>query len=168
MLAHQAQTDILDSAATVALVQLYKETSQHRLNNLSYAGEITPAHTYRFLTQHGGVLVDVRTQPEWQFVGQPDIAATKGQLVSLSWRTYPSFAPNEQFASNLCAISKDTPLFFICRSGGRSLDAAVAMTAQGYDYCFNVMGGFEGDPDASGHRGVRDGWKATNLPWKQA
>ena len=32
--------------------------------------------------------------------------------------------------------------------GGRSTDAAIAMTALGYKNCYNVEGGFEGEPDA--------------------
>jgi rhodanese-related sulfurtransferase len=49
----------------------------------------------------------------------------------------------------------------------RSRAAAVAMTGAGYSRAYNIAGGFEGDPDAERHRGNRNGWKASGLPWKQ-
>jgi len=142
----------------------------HRAGGLNYAGEVSPEDAYTVLQALDGVLVDVRTVPEWQFIGVPDTTGTKGKLATISWKNYPDFSQNTKFADQIAAlpgVSKDTPLLFICRSGGRSLDAAVAMTAAGYSKCFNVSGGFEGDPDSDGHRGTTQGWKAKNLPWKQ-
>ena len=37
----------------------------------------------------------------------------------------------------------------------------------GFTRALNVSGGFEGDPDPSGHRGHINGWKAADLPWRQ-
>jgi hypothetical protein len=42
------------------------------------------------------------------------------------------------------------------------------MTAAGFSKCFNVATGFEGSPDAEGHRGTVDGWKVEGLPWVQS
>ena len=40
----------------------------------AYAGDLTPAQAWELLGQVGhAVLVDVRTQAEWQFVGVPDL-----------------------------------------------------------------------------------------------
>ncbi len=142
-----------------------------RLGDLEYAGEISPSAAYDFISKTPSLVVDVRTAPEWQFVGVPDLSATVSQLLNLSWKTYPNFAINAQFADVLAAqpnINKDTPLFFLCRSGGRSLDAAVAMTALGYQYCYNITGGFEGDPNENGKRGTKNCWKSASLPWGQA
>ena len=115
-------------------------------------------------------LVDVRTLPEWQFTGVADLSQTQGTLATISWKTYPGFFMlNPQFAAQLgriAGITKDTPIFFICRTGGRSLDAAVAMTAAGYCHCFNITGGFEGEPDGEGHRGYAR-LESNQLPWKQ-
>ena len=138
--------------------------------NLPYAGEITPEEAYQYLLNNKAVIVDVRTMPEWQFTGLPDLSATQGTLATVSWKNYPDFSTNPKFADQLASvpdISKDTTLLFLCRSGGRSLDAAVAMTQAGYQNCFNITGGFEGDPDANSHRGTASGWKAKKLPWKQ-
>ena len=65
------------------------------------------------------------------------------------------------------SITKHTPMFFLCRSGGRSLDAAIAVAAEGYNYCFNITGGFEGDIDEKSQRATIHGWKYANLPWVQ-
>lgn len=149
------------------LQALISEASQNRTSNLNYAGEVSPRGAFDYLRDNQAVLVDVRTVPEWQFVGVPDLAETKSQLINLSWKIYPAFTQNPNFVNELAGISCDTPLFFICRSGGRSLDAAVFATAAGYKYCFNVSGGFEGDVDANGHRSTEHGWKHDNLPWVQ-
>lgn len=136
---------------------------------LAYAGEVTPRDAWDYLAAHGGLLVDVRTLPEWQFTGTPDINGTPANIATISWKIYPQFQTNPQFAGQLAeaGATPEMPLFFLCRSGGRSLDAAVAMTAAGYRYCFNITGGFEGEPDARGHRGTATGWKAAQLPWIQ-
>lgn len=152
------------------LDELLTKAANNKINNLPYAGELLPEEVYSYLQENEGVLVDVRTQAEWQFVGIPDISGTRGSLALISWKNYPGFTQNMQFAESLAGvknITKDTPLFFICRSGGRSLDAAVAMSAAGYFHCFNVTHGFEGEPDIEGQRGNTHGWKFSKLPWRQ-
>ena len=57
---------------------------------------------------------------------------------------------------------------FICRSGVRSNQAAIAASESGYSNCYNVLEGFEGDKDSDGHRGIQGGWKAAGLPWVQS
>jgi hypothetical protein len=32
---------------------------------------------------------------------------------------------------------------------------------------YNILEGFEGDPDSNGHRGRRGGWRMRGLPWRQ-
>ena len=44
---------------------------------------------------------------------------------------------------------------------------AAALTEAGFENCYNVAEGFEGDKDASGHRGTVGGWKHAGLPWVQ-
>ena len=75
----------------------------------------------------------------------------------------------ERLAGELRALGVqfDDDLFFICRSGSRSLAAAKAMAAAGYRACHNVAGGFEGPLDDDSHRGSVGGWKAAGLPWIQ-
>lgn len=62
-------------------------------------------------------------------------------------------------------------MFFICRSGARSFEAATYVQNQLASknincVCVNVAEGFEGDPDSGGQRGVVNGWKFNNLPWQ--
>ena len=58
-------------------------------------------------------------------------------------------------------------IYFLCRSGVRSLAAADAAREAGFPNVYNVADGFEGPPDGAGHRGVISGWKAAGLPWRQ-
>ena len=132
-----------------------------------HKGDILPAEAHeRLKANPQAVLVDVRTAPEWAFVGVPAVE----RLIRLSWQVYPAMQTNPDFAAEIArsGVSKDTELLFICRSGARSGQAASAMTAQGYTNCWNVAQGFEGDRDHDGHRGTTGGWKAAGLPWVQS
>ncbi|UPG70923.1 rhodanese-like domain-containing protein [Roseomonas gilardii subsp. gilardii] len=117
----------------------------------------------------GAMLVDVRTDAEWNFVGLPDLSELGRQPALIPWQLYPSMQINAGFADMLrrAGARPETPLYFICRSGARSLAAAQTAQAAGYGKPFNVADGFEGPPDASGHRGTVAGWKAEGLPWRQ-
>jgi rhodanese-related sulfurtransferase len=120
----------------------------------------------------GSVLVDVRTSAEWAYVGLPDLSSIGKRPVLVEWVSFSSNNLNQAFVAQLTdALTKigantDTELFFLCRSGGRSLSAARAMAAAGYSRCRNVADGFEGPLDPNRHRGTR-GWKAKGLPWVQ-
>jgi len=58
-------------------------------------------------------------------------------------------------------------LYFICRSGARSLAAGQAAQQAGFPHAYNVADGFEGPVDVEGHRSAIAGWKADGLPWRQ-
>ena len=32
---------------------------------------------------------------------------------------------------------------------------------------YNILEGFEGDPDENAHRGHKGGWRMRGLPWRQ-
>jgi len=136
-----------------------------------YAGDLNSREAWDVLkSDPGAVLVDVRTLPEWQFVGAPDLATLGKTLVTVSWQAYPQMLVNPAFADELAArgVDKDATVLLICRSGARSRDAAIALTGLGFARCYNVADGFEGPPDEGGQRGRRAGWKASDLPWRQA
>ena len=136
-----------------------------------YAGDVSPAESWNALTSNPeSQLIDVRTQAEWSFSGVPSLASIGKTLKTISWKHYPNFNLNERFVEQLEAAVPDkaTPLYFLCKTGGRSADAAIAATSAGYLQCFNVEGGFEGDINSNHQRGQVNGWKAARLPWQQA
>jgi rhodanese-related sulfurtransferase len=135
-----------------------------------YAGDVAPATAWKILKEHKeAMLVDVRTRPEWNFVGLPDLEALAKKPVLIEWQVFPSMQPNPDFATALSGAlaDKDAPVLFLCRSGARSAAAAKAMTAAGYSTCLNVADGFEGPLNAEAKRGSAGGWKAAGLPWRQ-
>jgi rhodanese-related sulfurtransferase len=139
-----------------------------------YGGDVSPDEAMALLEHDKtAVLVDVRSQPEWSFVGVPDLSDLGREPVFLEWQSYPAMALNPDFVPALTAelerrgTPRDAPILFLCRSGARSKSAARTMTEAGYNRCLNIAGGFEGGPDPSRHRGVLEGWKARALPWTQ-
>jgi rhodanese-related sulfurtransferase len=121
----------------------------------------------------GSVLIDVRTRAEWTFVGLPDLHEIGKRVLTVEWQTCPEskidagFAERMTTALDAAGATKDSELFFICRSGARSRMAAEAMASSGYRRCKNVADGFEGPLDADRHRGQVAGWKAAGLAWAQ-
>lgn len=136
-----------------------------------YAGDVSTTEAWNHLSNDPNAqLIDVRTQPEWSFVGTPDLGKLGKRPLFVSWQMYPEMSINPRFADELRGqgIAAGQPLYFICRSGARSRAAAKAMTATGLGPCYNVAGGFEGDLDADKHRGRLGGWKAAGLAWIQS
>ena len=132
--------------------------------------EVTLQETWEALASDpDAVLVDVRTVPEWQFVGVPNLAPIGKQVLTVSWSHYPG-QPNPAFVDELrrSGVGEDAPVYLLCRSGARSRSAAAALLAAGFTTCFNVTEGFEGGLDGAGHRGSDAGWKADGLPWRQS
>jgi rhodanese-related sulfurtransferase len=139
-------------------------------NSGKYAGDVTPAAAWDGLTKTPGArLIDVRTQPEWSFVGVPDLSNLGKSVALTSWQNFPAMSVDPDFVAKVRTQlgSAEGPFYFLCRSGARSRAAAIALTEAGLGPCFNVAGGFEGDKDAAGHRGTIGGWKAAGLPWIQ-
>lgn len=135
-----------------------------------YAGDVTPEQAWKILEQDPkAVLVDCRTQPEWAFVGIPDLSKVGRKPVLVPWQVFPTMQLNPEFAKQVKAAgaAEDAPVLFLCRSGARSRAAAIAVTGQGFKRAYNIAGGFEGAHDANRHRGGREGWKVAGLPWVQ-
>ena len=113
--------------------------------------------------QPGAKLVDVRSRAELDFVGRIPGG------IEIEWKNYPAMQLNPDFIQQLIQkVPQDAIVMFICRSGARSHEAALAAMQAGYRDAFNVVEGFEGDRDADGHRNTVGGWRAAGLPWVQS
>lgn len=114
-------------------------------------------------------IVDVRTDAEWAYVGLPDLSAADKQPLLIPWQLFPSMQVNAGFVDQMkqAGLTPDHKIYFLCRSGVRSLAAGRAAQAAGFPHAYNIADGFEGPPDEGGHRGTVAGWKAEALPWQQ-
>lgn len=141
-----------------------------------HVGEVDPGTAWRILSEEESArLIDVRTSAEWGFVGVPELAELGLTTIFVEWSSFPGMSANPSFAAEVEEAVGEKPgkLLFICRSGARSLRAAYAVAGhyarKGTEViCLNVAEGFEGDLDASGHRGGHNGWKARGLAWRQS
>lgn len=140
-----------------------------------YAGDVSATAAWEDLAKTpGATLVDVRTQAEWAYVGVPMLSEIGKSTIFIEWDEFPSGGLVPDFIGRLKAalsregVSPDAPLYFICRSGNRSRQAAVEATAAGYSRAHNVAYGFEGRLDQARHRTSNEGWKGSGLPWVQS
>lgn len=118
-----------------------------------YAGELDVQQAWDRIAARPGqaVLVDVRTEQEWESVGRPVTTAAGAPTVFLPW-SFADGQRNGAFLNELHPL-KGKELLFICRSGNRSHYAALSAAAAGHT-AYNVLGGFEGS----------GGWLAAGLP----
>jgi rhodanese-related sulfurtransferase len=114
-------------------------------------------------------MVDVRTDAEWNYVGIADLSAASKAPALIPWQIFPSMQVNASFVDHLkqAGLTPENKIYFLCRSGVRSLAAAQAAVGAGFSQVFNIVDGFEGPLDADGHRGKMAGWKADGMPWRQ-
>ena len=140
-----------------------KAADRARQFGLPYSGALTPAEAYEvWRNAPGARLVDVRTRAEWTYVGRIPGA------VEIEMLTFPGNQLNPDFLAELEQYTdKSAPVLFICRSGGRSHNAAMLARQAGFAATYNVLEGFEGDRDAHGHRNTTGGWRVAGLPWIQ-
>ena len=145
-------------------------TSDTKPADTVYAGDIDSGAAWEMLTREpDAMLVDIRTQAEWAFVGVPDLAGLGKKAVFVPWQVFPTMQLNPNFIETLetQGVTSDKTVLLICRSGSRSRDAATALAAKGYARAYNVADGFEGPLDTARHRGTEEGWKAKGLAWIQ-
>jgi rhodanese-related sulfurtransferase len=131
--------------------------------------EISPTRAWDSLARLPSArLVDVRTEAEWRYVGEPNLSSLGKDLVKISWHLLPDMKVNPAFLDQVRAAAQPkNMLLFLCRSGGRSLAAARAAKRAGFMESYSVACGFEGDLDEFEHRSNREGWKHQGLPWRQ-
>ena len=125
------------------------------LMGLPYAGAVTPAEAFALQGLGAARILDVRTPPEWQFVGHvPEVPL-------IEWPRNGEESGLRAFLAKVEQdFDKERPLLFLCRSGVRSHYAAELATHAGFARSYNVLEGFEGDAPGKG-------WRAAGLPWKK-
>ena len=131
-----------------------------------YAGDLSPREAWRLLeSEPRAVLIDVRTEAEWRAVGVPRLDALGKAPLLVEWQDMTG-GLNPRFVDEVEAqgLPADAPVLLLCRSGVRSLSAAVALTRAGFGPCINIADGFEGPPGPDGRRTIA-GWKVEGLPW---
>ena len=97
------------------------------------------------------VLLDVRTEEEWNTIGKPDTRdlGIKSYFITIS--------QGESFLENIKKnIKKDNQILVMCAAGGRSIIAANLLVNEGYE-ALNISDGFSGN-------GQDPGWKNLGLP----
>ena len=109
-------------------------------------------------TQPNCVLLDVRTNDEWEQVGKPDgeIIGLKTYFLSLQFGEERIFNKNFVQEFKNLKITQDKEILTICRSGTRSQFAAELLVKENYT-CSNISDGFEGNNE-------NIGWKMCGLP----
>jgi rhodanese-related sulfurtransferase len=137
----------------------------------SYAGDVGPCDAYVGLQgDTDAVLVDVRAKAEWSYVGFPDLTQVGKRMIFVEWQHFPDGTLNGSVMEELreagVGEGEGIPIYFLCRSGVRSVAAAKAATAAGLGPAYNVADGFEGQLGQDGHRDLA-GWKVAGLPWRQ-
>lgn len=126
-----------------------------------YAGDVTPDTAHAWWQAGKAVLVDVRSDAEREWVGFVPGAA------AVAWKQWPGMALNPGFDAQLrAAVPAGGKAVLLCRSGVRSIAAARRAAELGIE-AYNILEGFEGDPDENGQRGQRGGWRLRGLPWRQ-
>ncbi len=127
-----------------------------------YAGDISPQLAFAWWQSGEALLVDVRSDAERAWVGfVPD-------AIAIAWKQWPGMTPNPDFDQDIQSLaSLNRKLLLLCRSGVRSIAAARRATELGL-VAYNILEGFEGDPDERGQRGHKQGWRLRGLPWQQS
>lgn len=134
--------------------------------SLPYAGALTPQEAFEVLQANASaLLVDVRTQAELELVGRVPSA------INVEWATYPGMVANQDFEQQLLHqlkqrhVDKNAVLIFLCRTGGRSHNAASVAAQLGFTQAYNTLEGFEGEANSAKQRTLTNGWKHAGLPW---
>lgn len=128
---------------------------------------ISPQAAFSFLNNHRhALLIDVRSQLEFLFVGHPTNA------INIPWIDEPDWEINIDFTrqvrqATLANANGKALILLICRSGVRSLEAGKILIEAGIADIYNIQDGFEGPLDNNHQRSSIAGWRFHGLPWEQ-
>ena len=133
---------------------------------------ISPQEAWQVMQKEPrAVMIDVRSDMEFLFVGHPVGA------IHIPWIDYPDWRLNPDFVTEVRKLvlggvcyekpNSGVPILLICRSGKRSLEAGNLLVKEGFCDVYNVAEGFEGELDEKHHRSTQGGWRFHGLPWEQ-
>lgn len=126
---------------------------------------LEPRAAWNAIEQNPDALfIDVRMEIESLYVGRPP------GVENIPWYEYPDLQSDPAEFANAVereAGNKNRPIYLICRSGKRTVDAGHALEAAGFTDVTNILHGFEGELDAGFHRSKISGWRFDGLPWEQ-
>ena len=147
---NQAPLNMKDTSMTQEIVQPAD----------GYAGDITPQTAFDWWQAGEAVLVDIRTDAERAWVGFVPGAA------EVAWKQWPGMVMNPAYDGALVTAAQGKKVVLLCRSGLRSIPAAKRAAELGLE-AYNILEGFEGDPNGDAHRNRVAGWRYRGLPWRQ-
>jgi len=133
---------------------------------------ISPKQAWEMI-QHEpkSLFVDVRSHMEFLFIGHPSGA------LHIPWIDEPDWTVNPHFVRDIRQLllgglahgggGGNVPIFLICRSGKRSLEAGELLIQEGFSKVYNIADGFEGELNDQHQRSTLAGWRFEGLPWEQ-
>jgi len=129
--------------------------------------EVTPLVAYERLKENeDAMLIDCRTEREWEIIGVPDLSKINKSLVKIELMRQDQ-SVNPTFVEQITELAQqDTPLYLICRSGARSAAACQMLLKAGFIDVTNVAEGFEGNSQNKNNPEIIEGWQSHNLPWQ--
>lgn len=132
---------------------------------------ISPKQAWQIiLDEPRAVIIDVRSNMEFLFIGHPKGAINVAWIDEPDWKINPHFVAEVRkvmLGGISCHEGDCAPVVLICRSGKRSLEAGELLVKEGFTSVYNVADGFEGDLDDNHHRSTTAGWRYEGLPWEQ-
>jgi rhodanese-related sulfurtransferase len=140
--------------------------------NVTTVKTVSPKAAYELINHDPrALLIDVRSNIEFLFIGHPVGA------ISIPWIDEPDWVINPHFASEVRKLllggldhrseGHNVPVLLICRSGKRSMEAGILLLKEGFHDVYNVEDGFEGELNEEHHRSMLAGWRFDGLPWEQ-
>ena len=141
---------------------MINDDNSPRQKNLPKAIKSREAYELLIKDPENCFLLDVRTAPEYEQIGHPDVP---GGAHNIPLFFHPDFRENENFVSEVEErVGKETSILVICKSGVRAKNAALLLTGAGFKKLYFITDSFEGEADSNGLRTI-NGWKNEGLPY---
>lgn len=140
--------------------------------NAADLGSLSPNEAHVLLNENPrAVLVDIRSEMEFLFVGHPVGAVHIPWIDEPDWVVNPNFVPEIRklmLGGAVCSgESGCAPIILICRSGKRSKEAGDKLIEAGFTEVYHIDEGFEGELNEYHQRSSVGGWRFRGLPWEQ-